>query len=176
MWSSDILNRTGSGGGNVKITTSGTLYTDTSATKYKVSIDELNTDFEKILELNPKTWYHKDTVERYADVLTRRENGEFVIISDEEMDLPYISRDAGLIAEEVLEAGFKEFIFFGPEDIFGNREVEGIHYERLWLNLIPIVRNQRDRINELESAVDSQNRTIQTLEERLKALEDLILH
>ncbi|MEK8084210.1 hypothetical protein WOC68_10225 [Staphylococcus aureus] len=47
----------------------------------------------------------------------------------------------GLIAEEVEELGFNEFVIYDD-----NGEIEGIAYDRLWVHLIPIIKNQQSKL------------------------------
>ncbi|UPI13336.1 hypothetical protein [Bacillus phage SBSphiJ7] len=154
VWSNDIYNRTYDKASNVYITTEGTLGRATSASKYKVFIKKVDTELlpSKILELNPKSWYNKTAVELYADQLGTPEDD---LESGEEVeeDIPFIERSYGLIAEDLVDAGLDMFVSWGKADENGQREVEGIEYDRLWVLLIPLVREQKQQIEELQERI-----------------------
>lgn len=112
---------------NVNISSSGTLYRSTSAARYK--IDPLASPAtEKILEVQPKTWVDLGEFER---------NGRTAA---------GLKRVPGVIAEEVAAAGLGQFVIYGEDG-----QTEGVMYDRLWTELIPVVKAQRDRIDALES-------------------------
>ncbi|WP_260286349.1 hypothetical protein [Peribacillus aracenensis] len=165
----DVYNRTYSPAANMYVTSSGVIGRTTSATKYKLEIEESKLDSRKILNLIPKTWYDKSATEAYADALTREQDGE--IVDWDEVDIPEISRVPGLIAEDVIEAGLPEYVIYGPFKEDGTREVEGLMYDRLWTPLIPITREHEEEIALLKEQVKSQDEKISNLEERLAALE-----
>lgn len=146
------------------VTSSGVIGRTTSATKYKLEIDNWKVDPYKILDLNPKTWYDKAATEAYADALTREHAGE--VVDWAELDIPQLERVSGVIAEDVIAAGAT---FEFNED--GTREVEGLMYDRLWTLLIPVVRDQKEEITLLKEQVKSQDEKISNLEARLAALE-----
>lgn len=154
VWSNDIYNRTYDKASNVYITTEGTLGRSTSASKYKVFIKKVDTELlpSKILKLNPKSWYNKTAVELYADQLGTPEDD---LESGEEVeeDIPFIERSYGLIAEDLVDAGLDMFVSWGKADENGQREVEGIEYDRLWVLLIPLVREQKQQIEELQERI-----------------------
>jgi len=146
IWSVDIYNRTYSSAANIYVTSAGTLGRSTSASKYKLDISLADTEcFAKdILDLSIKTWQDKATSEAYADYLTKVENGEEVDLSEE--DIPYLKKHYGLIAEDLVSAGLEMFVQYGEPDVNGDMEVEGIEYDRLWVTLIPIVKEQQEAI------------------------------
>ena len=47
----------------------------------------------------------------------------------------------GLIAEDLVEAGLNNFCEYGEEKEDGTRELEGIHYDRIPILYIPILRD-----------------------------------
>lgn len=149
-----VYDRTYSGSANVVITGYGTLGRITSASKYKLNIKEADSDkiADRILLLEPKTWYDKFSVERYAEYLTKKYNDDE---DADKMEVPYLKRHYGLIAEDLIDAGLDMFVVYGEPDENGNREVEGIEYDRLWVMLIPLVRKQKEKIKELESKIKS---------------------
>ncbi|MGE6611862.1 hypothetical protein ACQKFG_15180 [Peribacillus sp. NPDC076916] len=164
----DVYNRTYSPAANMYVTSSGVIGRTTSATKYKLEIDDSKVDPYKILDLNPKTWYDKAATEAYADALTREHAGE--VVDWTELDIPQLERVSGLIAEDVIAAGLPEYATYEfNED--GTREVEGLMYDRLWTLLIPVVRDQKKEITLLKEQVKFQDEKISNLESRLAALE-----
>ncbi|HDF6664409.1 TPA: hypothetical protein PEQ87_002220 [Staphylococcus aureus] len=146
--SNSIYKRTYSAPANLHITSAGTIGRATSAKKYKISIENqyINEDDQfshskEILKLPIRTWFDKYESEIMAKEL---ENGKK--LSDDTFKL---SRHTGLIAEEVEELGFNEFVIYDD-----NGEIEGIAYDRLWVHLIPIIKNQQSKIEKLEELIN----------------------
>ncbi|WP_077325800.1 phage tail protein [Virgibacillus siamensis] len=145
--SQTIRTRTYSGAGStVVITDGGVLGRSTSASKYKVNIQPLTTD-NRILNLQPKQWFDKQASESYANLLTEEYNGKVIDWSKEE-DIP-IKEIPGLIAEDLVLHGLEKYVQYS-----NNGEVEGIDYSRLWIELIPIIKDQQSRIETLEGIVN----------------------
>lgn len=145
--SNSIYKRTYSAPANLHITSAGTIGRATSAKKYKISIENqyINEDDQfshskEILKLPIRTWFDKYESEIMAKEL---ESGKK--LSDDTFKL---SRHTGLIAEEVEELGFNEFVIYDD-----NGEIEGIAYDRLWVHLIPIIKNQQSKIEKLEELI-----------------------
>ncbi|HEI1259609.1 TPA: hypothetical protein SIJ41_002223 [Staphylococcus aureus] len=146
--SNSIYKRTYSAPANLHITSAGTIGRATSAKKYKISIENqyINEDDQfshskEILKLPIRTWFDKYESEIMAKEL---ESGKK--LSDDTFKL---SRHTGLIAEEVEELGFNEFVIYDD-----NGEIEGIAYDRLWVHLIPIIKNQQLKIEKLEELIN----------------------
>lgn len=146
--SNSIYKRTYSTPANLHITSAGTIGRATSAKKYKISIENqyINEDDQfshskEILKLPIRTWFDKYESEIMAKEL---ESGKK--LSDDTFKL---SRHTGLIAEEVEELGFNEFVIYDD-----NGEIEGIAYDRLWVHLIPIIKNQQSKIEKLEELIN----------------------
>ncbi|MFT1886884.1 phage tail spike protein [Staphylococcus aureus] len=146
--SNSIYKRTYSAPANLHITSAGTIGRATSAKKYKISIENqyINEDDQfshskEILKLPIRTWFDKYESEIMAKEL---ESGKK--LSDDTFKL---SRHTGLIAEEVEELGFNEFVIYD-----NNGEIEGIAYDRLWVHLIPIIKNQQSKIEKLEELIN----------------------
>lgn len=146
--SNSIYKRTYSAPANLHITSVGTIGRATSAKKYKISIENqyINEDDQfshskEILKLPIRTWFDKYESEIMAKEL---ESGKK--LSDDTFKL---SRHTGLIAEEVEELGFNEFVIYDD-----NGEIEGIAYDRLWVHLIPIIKNQQSKIEKLEELIN----------------------
>ncbi|HDK4713076.1 TPA: hypothetical protein PSX05_001158 [Staphylococcus aureus] len=146
--SNSIYKRTYSAPANLHITSAGTIGRATSAKKYKISIENqyINEDDQfshskEILKLPIRTWFDKYESEIMAKEL---ESGKK--LSDDTFKL---SRHTGLIAEEVEELGFNEFVIYDD-----NGEIEGIAYDRLWVHIIPIIKNQQSKIEKLEELIN----------------------
>src|SRR5699024_3625263 len=140
---------------NMRVGESGRFYRTTSASKYKLLIEdeiEKGHNYNNILNLKIKSWYDKRNTETFAECLSGKKNLK-------EEDVHNVTRHYGLIAEEVEEAGLSEFVDFNDE----TNEVEGIQYDRLWINLIPIVKEQKEKI-------ESQESRIQQLEQQMEQL------
>lgn len=130
-----VKNKTYSSAANVYITSDGVLGRATSARKYKLLEEPLEVDPYKLLELEPKTWYDKRAVEDWAREL-----------EGEEVEFQKVHRHPGLVAEDVADAGLEMFVTFGDDG-----EIEGLQYDRLWTLLIPIVKDQQKKIEELDA-------------------------
>lgn len=133
--SKPVYFKTYSSAANVYITSDGVLGRATSARKYKLLEEPLEIDPYKLLELEPKTWYDKRAVEDWAREL-----------EGEEVEFQKVHRHPGLVAEDVADAGLEMFVTFGDDG-----EIEGLQYDRLWTLLIPIVKDQQKKIEELDA-------------------------
>src|SRR5699024_8142509 len=102
----DIWNRTSSNATNVRVGTSGRLYRTSSASKYKLLIEneeEKGFDYNRILDLSVKSWYDKMNTEVYSKLLSEGR-------SLNEEDIHPLKRHFGLIAEDVESVGLSEFV------------------------------------------------------------------
>ncbi|TRL83026.1 hypothetical protein FNL13_00580 [Staphylococcus saprophyticus] len=140
-----IYRRTYSGGANMVITEEGTLGRSTSASKYKLSIENQFTEpsdqlahSKNILNLDVKSWFDKAESE-----IVSKECEKGCRISDDAFKL---KRHVGLIAEDVESVGLSEYVDYNTEG-----GVESIQYDRLWVHLIPIIKEQQKRLEELEN-------------------------
>lgn len=148
--SNSIYKRTYSAPANLHITSAGTIGRATSAMKYKLAIedqfkdkiDQLNHSI-KILDLPIRTWFDKKESEIYAEELTSNSK-----LTDDNFIL---NRHTGLIAEEVEQLGLKEFVIYDDKG-----EIEGIAYDRLWVHLIPIIKNQQIKIEKMEVKINER--------------------
>ena len=144
-----VWSRTASGTANVVVNSAGTIYRSSSASKYKLDIQEkTDCDFSKVLDLKPKEWFDKGNTERHAERLTKIANGEEV---GDLVDSDPIERVSGLIAEDLIEVGLEDYVTWGDYKEDGTREPEGIQYDRLWTCLIPVVKQQKEQIASLEA-------------------------
>ncbi|MEW4224032.1 phage tail spike protein [Rossellomorea marisflavi] len=145
---------------NVYVTSNGVLGRASSATKYKLNIQSIEDEeslSEKVLELPLRMWFNKSACENYADDLTNKTE------IDPSDDVQPITPVYGLIAEEVRDIGLDMYTHYKLDEN-GEKEIEGIAYEKLWTLLIPIVKKDRNRIVELEA----ENKGLQS---RLNAVE-----
>ncbi|USK91491.1 phage tail spike protein [Rossellomorea marisflavi] len=145
---------------NVYVTSNGVLGRASSATKYKLNIQSIEDEeslSEKVLELPLRMWFNKSACENYADDLTNKTE------IDPSDDVQPITPVYGLIAEEVRDIGLDMYTHYKLDEN-GEKEIEGIAYEKLWTLLIPIVKKDRKRIVELEA----ENKGLQS---RLNAVE-----
>ena len=96
----------------------------------------------KLLNLQPKQWFDKGETERYAELLSKEYSGKEI---DEEFkqEAECSSLDSyyGLIAEDLEAAGLNKFCSYGKEDKDGNKEIEGIMYDRIPVLMIPILKD-----------------------------------
>ncbi|MDW4457559.1 phage tail protein [Staphylococcus saprophyticus] len=148
--SETIYNRTYSGSANVYVTQYGTLGRSTSASKYKLSIEnQFKTESEQLehsknlLSLDVRHWFDKEESEITAK--------ECEVGSTCSADAFKLDRHVGLIAEDVEKAGLNEHVVRNEND-----EVEGIEYDRLWVHLLPIVKEQQQKIEKLEAIINEQ--------------------
>lgn len=138
-----VYNATGSPAANLYITSDGNIRRSTSASKYKLDIQNIQKDDTyayNLLKLNPRQWFDKYAVENYAEYLTDLANNtvdktkDYNLISDAATN-PYY----GLVAEDLEEAGLSEFCDYVTKD--GKKELEGIEYDRIPILMIPILRD-----------------------------------
>lgn len=125
---------TTSHGANAYIGSDGALVPSTSAAKYKTDIVRtFETEMgNKLLEVPVAHW--KDKEEVLAK--TRDSNAK-----DPETYF-------GMIADDLDDAGLTELVEYDDKG-----EVRGIQYDRVALSILPLIRNYRDRITELEKEV-----------------------
>lgn len=153
VWSMSIYNRTYTGQADLCITTAGTLGRRTSARKYKAEEQTVSPDSyaDALLSIEHKSWYDREELERSRMLAKyREENPMTPITADlaEAMDESELPRHVGAIADDFDEAGLSQFVTYGD---YG--QVEGLQYNLIGVALIPIVKQLRDRIEELEALV-----------------------
>lgn len=134
------------------ITSAGTLGRENSATKYKLNIQDADSlDLAKrILDVRVKTWFDKRACEEYSEYLTKIDKGEKISPHAYD-DLQPVEKAYGLVAEDLQKVGLDMFVI-GPKNANGVKEVEGLMYNRLWVLLIPVIRDLVQRIEILENA------------------------
>lgn len=140
-----VYNNTSSNAANVRIASDGDLLRSTSASKYKLDIQDINRPdsyYYNILKLKPRQWFDKAEVENYSKYLTDLYNDELDRENiDYREDTLEVNPIYGLIAEDVEAAGLSEFCDYSKIDEDGNKEIEGIQYDRLPVLMIPILRD-----------------------------------
>lgn len=142
------------------VTSAGTFGRSTSATKYKTNINEVpKENFKKLLNLMPKNWYDKGAVEKIAEYNTlistvdMEGNEKEVEKVPEKFEIPYLQKGTGFIAEDVEAEGLTDYVIYGAADEEGNREIEGLAYDRLWTPLVPIVKEHEERMEQMENLI-----------------------
>lgn len=140
-----LTRHSGSGGVSVQMAGDGAFFMQSSATKYKEDIqyDGGTSVGDKFLTLDPATWQDKD---EYEQRKLYRETGIEPTHQIHMTDKRYY----GLIAEDLVKAGLEEFVV--RDEVTG--EVNGLEYDKVAISLIPVVREQRDAINELRLEVE----------------------
>src|SRR5699024_544762 len=117
---------------NMYVASNGYFARSSSARKYKLLEEPIKVDPYKILDIQPKDWYDKGQAEELAEQLNLEFKGEETDF--ESLDTTKIKRIAGLVAEDVEDAGLSEYVIYEDDGT-----VEGVMYDRLWTLLIPIV-------------------------------------
>lgn len=124
------------------------VFWESSSRKYKVAEEPITTTVpdleERLLSVDAVTWYDKEDAEKYAALLdSEAEGAEPTQCSESGHDL---ARIPGVIAEDLHAAGLGLFVSYGEDG-----EPMSVSYDRIGPALIPIVRSQRDRIDDLET-------------------------
>ena len=121
-------------GANAYLAPDGALVPSNSAAKYKTDIVRtFETQLgDKLLEVPVAHWKDKE------EVLTK------TLDPDAKTPETYF----GMIADDLDDAGLNELVEYDDKGA-----VRGIQYDRVALALIPLIRNYRDRITELETKV-----------------------
>lgn len=127
--------RTTSAGANVVVNPDGALTRVASATKYKTDIQRSYvSDYgERLLGLPTATWIDKAELKRYNE-------GESQIKP---------TRCFGMIAEDLAAAGLEMLVQRNPEG-----GLEGIEYDRIGVALIPVIKQLKDKVKELEDKLN----------------------
>ena len=123
---------------NCYVNTSGTLYRSTSVRAAKLAIEDLSdAKLDALLKVQPRTWFDRRDAEQLAlDI----ENG-----TEDRTEVGTISRQVGVVAEEIEELGLEEFLLRGDEG-----QLEGVAYDRFGPAALKLISLQAARIDELE--------------------------
>lgn len=147
-----LPNRSGSGTMPLRISTDWMVSYEGSSRRYKLAEESLLDTApdleEQLLSIDAKTWFDKGCTERYAAYLDATAKGETP--DDDLAGVGDLARSPGVIAEDLDEAGLGLFVVYNPDGT-----PESVLYDRIGPALIPIVRNQRDRITALESRLSA---------------------
>lgn len=129
------ITRTTGGGYTVKVADDGALIRDSSAMKYKTDIRRSYVcDYgERLLDLPTATWIDKGELKRYNE-------GESQIKP---------TRSFGMIAEDLAAAGLEMLVQRNP-----GGGLEGIEYDRIGVALIPVIKQLKDKVKELEDKLN----------------------
>lgn len=136
-----------SGGTSLTILSNGRIGKASSSRRYKIAEEPLaHTDarfYDRLLGLQPKTWFDRAEAEYHAEVVESRNAG--VGFNPEWVNAGPLRRQVGAIAEDLDEAGLGMLVSYTTDG-----EPESIMYDRIGATLIPVVRDLRDRVEELE--------------------------
>ena len=113
----------------VLINSAGTLGTSVSSRRYKVDIETLEADTDKILQLDPVTFYYLP--EMYEP--------------DQDKQL-----EVGLIAEQAADLGLEQLVYRNSDGA-----PEGIAYEKLAVYLLKVCQTQQTQIDALSARLDA---------------------
>lgn len=135
----------GSGGSALYMAGDGALIAHSSATKYKTNIVRSSTTElgDKLLTLDLASWNDKDEDRQLKEYNETGKRTDYAIDMDG-------ARYYGLIAEDLVKADLEEFVVRNP--ITGS--VETIQYDKIGVAWIPLVRQQRDMINQLKFEIE----------------------
>lgn len=124
------------------------VYKLTSSRRSKLMIEPVSTPAERILDIEPRDWIDRNEAEEYAAYMAGdRERSDI-------NDQPF-RRIPGVVAEELEDAGLEQFVTYEKDpDNPGQMRTAGVMYDRLWTLLIPVVRDLREQVAELQQQVD----------------------
>jgi hypothetical protein len=112
--------------GRAMYVNSGGLYgIGASARRFKKNIVDAVIDVQEVLKIRVRNFMYKKEFDENQDV------------------------HIGVIAEELIELGLNQFVYFNDQG-----EADGVAYEKLALALIPVIQNQEQRLQALESKVN----------------------
>ncbi|MED1205851.1 phage tail spike protein [Heyndrickxia acidicola] len=180
MNSTGTVNNTTTSSANMYITVSGNFAKSTSARKYKLDEQPVDNSIAyKILDVVPKTWFDRNASEQYTALLNKEmgvnPDGTTTTpetVTQEEWDnVPFIERIPGVVAEDVEAAGLSQYVVYNDPDANGNREIEGVQYDRLWTLLIPIVKELKQNMDNVLEQNNSLITKNANLENRIATLE-----
>lgn len=140
---------TSSSGSIVRVNSDGTLYRDGSSERYKQDIADAPVVAD-ILNITPRVWRERSAVESSERLAEFRETVEIGPVPRELGDaMQAVPWHFGAVAEELHSLGLTQFVQYDEY-----HRPDGIDYDRIGVALIPIVRDLRDRITELERQLD----------------------
>lgn len=122
---------------NLCLDMTGRLCITTSASRFKTNIKRLSTDSygNKLLNIPPAIWNDKSEMKRYKAIgITPK-------------------KYYGMIAEDLAKAGLELLISRNKND-----EITGIQYDRIGVALIPVIRELKNKVQELEKKINEQSK------------------
>ncbi|WP_181664327.1 phage tail spike protein [Latilactobacillus sakei] len=143
--------RTYASGAQMTVTENGVFGRISSASKYKLAINEISTvddDAHRFLAVKPKQWFDKTETETLADGMTTG--------NDNYVDNVKAYAHTGFIAEDLYTAGLDSYVIRGSDG-----SLESIQYDRL-----PILHHQL--IRELYNRLDAAEMEIYKLKQEAK--------
>lgn len=137
----------------------GTMGYPSSSRRYKVNIGDFKTD-KSILQAQPREWFDKGEAELIAETMSREAAGETVDWNHDELNFPVLEKNVGFVSEEIAEIGLERFVM---KDLRPGQEgqLRGIHYDRLWIPLLPIVREHDEDIAALKEEIAALRKELQ---------------
>ncbi|QVQ49882.1 gp58-like family protein [Latilactobacillus sakei subsp. sakei] len=133
-----VYEKTSSASANVVVNSDGSIVRSTSASKYKMDILRTNTpDYgEKLLELPTATWVDIAETKRFRDDPTNQ---------------PEPTRNFGMIAEDLADAGLEMLVVRGLDG-----KLEGINYDRIGPALIPVIAKLKNEVELLKQQLEAE--------------------
>jgi len=143
-----IYNNTSSSAANVFVDSNGKVWRSTSASKYKADQRVLTVP-DSLLDIQLKDWVDKNQLALFEEMSAR---APFADETDQSrFDAINLTREPGVIAEDVEAHGGEQFAIYGPDGA-----IEGVKYERLALAQIQILYRRlleaEQKIEELQRA------------------------
>jgi hypothetical protein len=170
VWSNSIWGRTyssGTGIGTMAITDAGTIGRLSSSIRYKIAVEDVKEEaVDKILNLNPRTWFDKKASEQYAEWLTELETNPNAKLPDIGGN---IRRGIGFIAEEVEALGLSEFVVYDKNEN-GGLEAQGLMYDRMWVYLVPIIKRLVENDSKQNAEINELKNELATVNEKLEKI------
>jgi len=112
---------------------------------------------KKILDVPARTWVDRQYAEIAADYLDKKAKGEKGE-DGEELKEPYytLKRIPGVVADEIEAVGLSELVHRDETD---PDSLASVSYDRIATYLIPIIKDQQDRIEKLEKRLATLEKT-----------------
>lgn len=144
-----VYTRTGTSTANVCVSSSGTIWRNTSSAKAKLDIvpafDNVE-DYKKILNIEPVKWYDKNAYESYSAMLTADFNGEEY---DNSGGIQTLNRIYGCVAEQLQSVGLDCLVEYDED----NKEIMGVAYDRIPIMYIPLIKDLYKQIEDLKQEI-----------------------
>ncbi|MGN6037259.1 hypothetical protein ACP6NG_17965 [Brevibacterium casei] len=142
----------GTSAANVYMTSAGWFQRGKSSRRYKLLEKPITEDIDnfsqKILSIEPKSWFDKNASERWAEIDTLKATGKWTPEMDEEYIPDPLERIPGVIAEDLHDAGLSMFVDYDEDGL-----PDGVKYDRIGVALIAVLKEQNKRIEQLEDLI-----------------------